>query len=78
MEVVLRIFITLKNPSLSKEFETAKLWSNSKHDKHYITENDYSKREIGGTMNIFINCIIKKIFKGDAVVGPLCRYLVTR
>jgi hypothetical protein len=31
-EVVVRIFITLKNPSLSAEFETANFGSSGKHD----------------------------------------------
>jgi hypothetical protein len=39
-EVVLRIFIALKNPSLSAGFEPASLESNCKHDNYYTTEND--------------------------------------
>jgi hypothetical protein len=37
-EVVLRIFITFKNPLLSTEFEPAKLRSNVRHDNHHATE----------------------------------------
>jgi hypothetical protein len=40
-EVVLWIFITLKNPSTSNGFEPANLGSNSK--RHYITEGDYCR-----------------------------------
>jgi hypothetical protein len=37
---VLRIFIALKNPTLSAGFEPANLSSNGKHDNHYIPDND--------------------------------------
>jgi hypothetical protein len=39
-EVVLRIFIALKNTSSSAAFVPANLGSNGKHDYHYTTEND--------------------------------------
>jgi hypothetical protein len=39
-EVVLRIIIALKIPSLSAGFEYANIWSNGKHDNHYTTESD--------------------------------------
>jgi hypothetical protein len=39
-EGVLRIFITLKNPSPSAEFKPANLGSNVKHANHYTTEDD--------------------------------------
>jgi hypothetical protein len=39
-EVVLRIFIALKNSSLLAEFKPANLESDGKHDNHYITDND--------------------------------------
>jgi len=42
-EVVLRIFIALKNPSASAGFEPANLESNFKFDKHYSAENDKYK-----------------------------------
>jgi hypothetical protein len=41
-EVVLRIFITLKNSLLSAGVEPANLGPNGKHDNHFITENDNS------------------------------------
>jgi hypothetical protein len=41
IKVVLRIFIALKNPSLSAGFENANLGSNGKHANHYTTEDDY-------------------------------------
>jgi hypothetical protein len=41
-EVVLRIVIALKIPSLSAGFEPANLGSNGKHDNNYTTENDPS------------------------------------
>jgi hypothetical protein len=41
---VVRIFIALKNSSLSAMFDPANLGSNAKHDKHYTTENDYCLR----------------------------------
>jgi hypothetical protein len=37
---VLRIFIALKNPSLSAGFDNANLGSRDKHVNHYTTEND--------------------------------------
>jgi hypothetical protein len=37
-EVVLRIFIALKNPSSSAGFEAANLGSSGKHANHYTTE----------------------------------------
>jgi hypothetical protein len=39
-EVMLRIFIALKSPSLSTKSEHTNLGSNGKYDKHYTTEND--------------------------------------
>jgi hypothetical protein len=36
-EVVLRIFVALKNPSLSAAFEPANLESNRKHGNYYTT-----------------------------------------
>jgi hypothetical protein len=39
-EVVLRIFIALKIPSLSARFETSNVGFNGKHDNHYTPEND--------------------------------------
>jgi hypothetical protein len=39
-EVVLLVFIALKNPSLTAWFEPANLGSNDKHDNYYTTEND--------------------------------------
>jgi hypothetical protein len=39
-EIALRIFIVLKNPSLSAGFEPTNLGFNGKHDDHYTTEND--------------------------------------
>jgi hypothetical protein len=39
-EIVLQIFITLKNPSHSAGFEPTNLGSNGKHNNHYTTEND--------------------------------------
>jgi hypothetical protein len=39
-EVMLLIFIPLKNPSLSAGFEAANLGSSGKQDEHYSTEND--------------------------------------
>jgi hypothetical protein len=38
---VLRIFIVLKNQSLSARFESWNLGSNGKQVNHYTTENDY-------------------------------------
>jgi hypothetical protein len=40
-EVMLRIFITLKNPSLSAGFEPVNLESNGKHNNHYTTKNNF-------------------------------------
>jgi hypothetical protein len=40
-EVVLRIFMALKTPSLSVGFEPANLGSDDKHNNHYTTENDH-------------------------------------
>jgi hypothetical protein len=37
-EVVLRIFMALKNPFLTARFETANLGSDNKHDNHYTYE----------------------------------------
>jgi hypothetical protein len=42
-EAVLRIFIALKNPSLSAGFEPANRGSNSNHDNHYTIQNDTDK-----------------------------------
>jgi hypothetical protein len=39
-EVVLRIFITLKNSPSYPGFEPVNVGSNYKHDNHYTTEND--------------------------------------
>jgi hypothetical protein len=39
-EVVLRSFITLKNPSSSAGFKPANLGSSGKHANHYTTEGD--------------------------------------
>jgi hypothetical protein len=39
-QVVLRIFIAHKNPSLSAGFEPANITPNTKHDKYRTTEND--------------------------------------
>jgi hypothetical protein len=39
-EVVLRIFIALKNPPLLSGFEPVNLGSNGKHDNHYTIEKD--------------------------------------
>jgi hypothetical protein len=39
-EVVLRIFITLQNPSSSAGVEPANLGSSGKHANHYTTECD--------------------------------------
>jgi hypothetical protein len=39
-EVVLRIYIALKYPSLSAWKEPGNLGSNCKHDDHYTTDND--------------------------------------
>jgi hypothetical protein len=39
-EIVLRIFVAFKNPSLSVEFERVILGSNGKHDNSYTTWND--------------------------------------
>jgi hypothetical protein len=39
-EGVLRIFIALKNPSLSARFVSAKLGSNDMNANHYTTEDD--------------------------------------
>jgi hypothetical protein len=39
-EVVLRIFIAIKDTALSAEFEPSNLGSSGKHDSHYTTEND--------------------------------------
>jgi hypothetical protein len=36
----LRIFIALKNPSLSDGIEPANIGSNGKHASHYNTEDD--------------------------------------
>jgi hypothetical protein len=41
-EVALRIFIALKNPSLSAGFEPANLGLNGKDDNHYTTEDDFT------------------------------------
>jgi hypothetical protein len=40
-EVVLRIFIAIKNPLFSTGFEPANLGFNGRHDNHYMTENDF-------------------------------------
>jgi hypothetical protein len=39
-EIVLQIFIAVRNTSLSVGFESANLAYSGKHDKHYTTEND--------------------------------------
>jgi hypothetical protein len=39
-EVLLRIFVVVKNPSLSSGFEPASLVSSGRHDNHYTAEND--------------------------------------
>jgi hypothetical protein len=39
-EVVLRIFIVLKNPSPSARFEPANLRSHGEHANYYTTEDD--------------------------------------
>jgi hypothetical protein len=39
-EVVLWMYMTPKNQSLSAGFEPANLGSNGKHDNHYTTEDD--------------------------------------
>jgi hypothetical protein len=39
-EVMLWIFIALKNPSLAAGFEHTNLGSSGEHDNHYTTEND--------------------------------------
>jgi hypothetical protein len=39
-EVMLQIFIALKNPSLSASSEHTNLGSNGKHNNHYTTDND--------------------------------------
>jgi hypothetical protein len=41
-EVVLRIFVSLKNTSSSAGFEPAVLGSNGSHSNHYTTEGDIS------------------------------------
>jgi hypothetical protein len=41
-EGVLRIFIALKNPSLSAWFQPTNLWSNGKYANHYTTEDHLS------------------------------------
>jgi hypothetical protein len=42
---VLRIFIALKNSSLSAGFEPANLEPNGKPDNHYTTEKDFSNKK---------------------------------
>jgi hypothetical protein len=42
-EVVLQVFIALKNPWLSAGFELANFGSNGKHNNHYNNENDKSQ-----------------------------------
>jgi hypothetical protein len=39
-EIMLWIFITLRNPLPSGGFEHTNLESNGKHDNHYTTDND--------------------------------------
>jgi hypothetical protein len=45
-EIVLRIFIALKNPSPSSGFEPATLGSSGKHADHYTTGGDYLKPKL--------------------------------
>jgi hypothetical protein len=47
-EVVLWLFIILKNPSSSAGFQPANLRFNGKRDNHYTTEADITRSKISG------------------------------
>jgi hypothetical protein len=53
-EVMLWIFITLKNWSSSAGFEHANLGSNGKHDNHYTTKNKFLFNSIHYTIKMFM------------------------
>jgi hypothetical protein len=53
-EVVLRIFIALKNPSSSAGSEPANLGSNGKHDNQQTTEGDLLGG--GGINTMYLSC----------------------
>jgi hypothetical protein len=54
-EVVLRIFIALKNPSLSVGFEPANLESNGKLDNHYTLRTTSVKLTVSITYCSYAN-----------------------
>jgi hypothetical protein len=73
-EVVLRIFIALKNPSLTAGFEPANLGANSKHDNHSTIENDLHthNKTTGKTITYKLNIhSLSKFVQGNNLFSRL-------